>query len=225
MKYFSEGFNDFFKNLAANNNRDWYHANKKSYEEFVKKPFENFISDLISEIAKNQPEIKGLETKNCIFRIFRDTRFSKDKTPYKLYASAAISPGGKKDMEAPGTYLQFGVGEIWIGGGVYMPSKEQLEKIRTAIIQSPDVFEKLSSDKYFKKYYGEIRGDKNKRLQKPFSDWMEKIQLIANKQFYYMAEYQDDETIILKDDLIDFVIKHINAAKGWDIFLKEALKK
>ena len=223
MKYFSESYNSFFKELAANNNRDWYHANKSRYEKEVKKPFEAFVADLISEMAKFEPQIKQLQPKDAIFRIFRDTRFAQDKTPYKLYSSAVLSPLGKKDMEMPGTYIQFGVGEIWIGGGSYMPYKEQIEKIRTAMIQSPETVENLQSGKEFIKYFGELRGEKNKRLLKPFSEWVDKMPLIANKQFYYMAEYNDDETIILRDDILEYVIQHYLAAKLWQDFLRSAL--
>ena len=224
MKYFNESYNLFFKELAANNNRDWYHENKSRYEKVVKKPFEAFVSDLIVEMSKYEPEMKHLQAKDAIFRIFRDTRFSQDKTPYKLYSSAALSPLGKKDMEMPGTYIQFGVGEIWIGGGAYMPYKEQVEKIRTAMIQSPETVENLQSDKEFIQYFGELRGEKNKRLLKPFSEWVDKMPLIAHKQFYYMAEYIDDETLILRDDILDLVMKHYLAAKGWQDFLRVAIK-
>jgi len=224
MKYFNESYNLFFKELAANNNRDWYHENKSRYEKEVKKPFEAFVADLIIEMSKYEPEMKHLQAKDAIFRIFRDTRFSKDKTPYKLFSSAVLSPLGKKDMEMPGTYIQFGVGEIWIGGGSYMPNKDQIEKIRTAMIQSPETVENLQSDKEFVKYFGELRGEKNKRLLKPFSDWMDKMPLISNKQFYYMAEYIDDESLILCDDILDFVMKHYLAAKAWQDFLRSALK-
>ena len=164
MKYFNESYNLFFKELAANNNRDWYQDNKSRYEKEVKKPFEAFVADLIIEMTKYETRMKNLQPKDAIFRIFRDTRFSQDKTPYKLYASAALSPLGKKDMEMPGTYLQFGVGEIWIGGGSYMPYKEQIEKIRTAMIQSPETVQALQSDRDFVQYFGEIRGEKNKLL-------------------------------------------------------------
>lgn len=224
MNYFNDSYNQFLKDLAANNNRDWYHANKSRFEKDVKKPFEKFIGDLIGLIAKEEPAMAKLEPKDAIFRIFRDTRFSNDKTPYKLYCSAVLSPLGRKDMEMPGTYIQVGVGEIWIGGGSYMPSKEQIEKIRTALIQSPETVEDLIKDKNFVSLYGELKGEKNKRLLKPFSEWQTKLPLVANKQFYYMAEYHDNESLILEDDFMDFVMQHYHAAKGWQDFLRAALK-
>jgi len=224
MKYFTEAYNQFLKDLAANNNRDWYHANKSRFEKDVKKPFENFIGELIALIAKEEPSIAKLEPKDAIFRIFRDTRFSKDKTPYKLYCSAILSPLGRKDVAMPGTYMQVGMGEIWIGGGSYMPTTGQIEKIRTALIQAPETVDDLMKDKHFVKLFGELKGDKNKRLLKPFGEWQTKLPLIANKQFYYMAEYYDNESLILEDNFIDFVMEHYRAAKGWQDFLRAALK-
>ena len=223
MSFFTNEFNDFFKDLAANNDRDWFKDNKSRYEKQVKKPFEAFIAAMIEAMAKEEPAIAKLEPKNAIFRIYRDTRFAKDKTPYKMHVSAVLSPLGRKDMELPGTYVQLGVGEIWIGGGVYAPSKEQVEKIRRAMIQAPEVVASLNADKTFKKFYGAIKGEKNKRMQAPFKDWVERLPLVTNKQFYYMAEYKDDESIILRDDLVNYVMDHIRAAKDCQAFLRAAL--
>jgi uncharacterized protein (TIGR02453 family) len=223
MVYFTEEYNNFFKSLAANNYREWFHEHKSVYESAVKKPFEKFISDLIAEIAKYEPEQKKLTAKDAIFRIHRDTRFSKDKTPYKLSCSAVISPAGRSDMQMPGTYIEIGVGSLMIGGGAYMPDKEQIEKIRTAIIHHPEKIIEMENEVDFVKLFGTLKGDKNKKLPKIFSEWQEKLPLIANKQFYYMAEYQDDELLIQRDDFINFVMKHYMAAKNWQSFLREVL--
>ena len=95
MAYFTQDFLDFFKELAANNHKDWFHANKKRYEASVKDPFKLFVQDMIDKAAKVDGRFAG-EAKNAIFRINRDIRFSKDKSPYKLQMGAVISPGGKR---------------------------------------------------------------------------------------------------------------------------------
>lgn len=223
MTYFKEDFNEFFKDLAANNNRDWFNDNKKRYEKAVKKPFEAFVAAMITAMTDEEPDMVKLQPKDAIFRIHRDTRFAKDKTPYKMHVSAVLSPLGRKDMELPGTYIQLGVGEVWIGGGAYAPSKEQIEMIRTAMIQSPETVEELSNDAIFKQFFAEIKGEKNKRLLKPFSEWTERLPLVANKQFYYMAEYRDDESLVLRSDLVAYVLSHIRAARGWQDFLRAAI--
>jgi len=222
MQYFTDGFNDFFKGLAANNNRDWFHENKKNYDKEVKKAFTKFLTDLIQTIReKHEPKL-DLEPKNAVFRINRDIRFAKDKTPYKMHMSAIISQGGRKNMQIPGMYLQIGVGEIWVGGGMYAPDKENLRLIREHIAKNPAKVKKLLADKTFKKYYDTIEGDKNKRIPKEFKEAHAKEALIANKQFYFMATY-DDESIIKKEDLIDWIIEHYKAGMAWNQFFSDAM--
>ena len=95
---FEKDFIDFFKELAQNNNKEWFDSNRKRYESSIKKPFKEFISKLISEIQLHDSEVL-IEPKDAIFRINRDIRFSKDKTPYKLQTSAIVSAGGRKNRE------------------------------------------------------------------------------------------------------------------------------
>ena len=106
MADLSTNFIQFYKDLAANNNRDWFHGNKKRYEQTVKKPFQNFVTSLINAFKEIEPTTE-MTAKQAIFRINRDIRFSKDKTPYKLHASAAISTTNKKDYANPkGIYIE-----------------------------------------------------------------------------------------------------------------------
>ena len=99
MQYFIPDFIEFFKELAANNNKDWFDINRKRYTDVIKEPFKKFVLDLIVEVGKVNPKIKDIEPKDCIFRINRDIRFSKDKTPYKMNVSALIAPGGKRTIK------------------------------------------------------------------------------------------------------------------------------
>ena len=149
MNYFSSEFNDFFKGLAPNNHKEWFHDNKKIYERAVKKPFDLFLTDLIRNIREKYDPSLDVEVKNVKFRINRDIRFSKDKSPYKMHVSAAISKAGRKDTQLPGLYLQIGVGEIWLGGGIYKPDKQNLSKIRQYISQNLDEFDQILQDKKF----------------------------------------------------------------------------
>ena len=114
MTYFTKEFNSFFADLAKNNKTEWFHANKKRYEEFVKVPFEEFVAEMISRMQKEDPEINILP-KEAIFRINRDLRFSKDKKPYKEWVSAVISKFGKKDKSYPGIYFHIGTKGLMLG--------------------------------------------------------------------------------------------------------------
>ncbi len=222
MPYFTEAFNNFFKGLAANNHKDWFQENKKTYEKEVKKAFATFLTDLIKAIREKYDPTLDLEVKNAVFRINRDIRFSKDKTPYKLQVSAVISNGGRKNVQIPGMYLQFGVGEISIGGGSYSPDKENLQRIREHIAAHPKQVKSLLADKTFKKYYGNILGEQNKRIPKELKEAYAIEPMIANKQFYFMANY-DDESIIKRDDLLDWVLEHYEAGMAWNSFLSDAM--
>jgi len=132
MSYFNDDFINFFKDLAANNNKEWFHANKKRYASNVKKPFENFLCDLIAEIQKHDPTVQ-VEPKHCMGRINRDIRFSADKTPYNLHYTAFVSRVGKKDKSVPGIYLRFSPESIGVMAGSHGLDKDQLNNVRTSI--------------------------------------------------------------------------------------------
>lgn len=222
MAYFTQEFIEFFKELAQNNHRDWFHANKKRYENHVKKPFYAFIQDVIDVMKKEDPEM-NLEVKNAVFRINRDIRFSKDKTPYKNHVGAAVSRGGRKDMQYPGIYIHLEPGNVGLAGGCYKPDKENLSKMRQFIVQNGEEVKAALEDKKFKKVFGGLaEGEKNKILPKDFKEFGNEHPLIFNKQFYYWKEYKD-ENIILRDDLLQFVMDHYDAGKSWNSIVKKAL--
>ena len=224
MSYFTKDYVKFFKDLAANNNRDWFQANKKRYEESVKNPFEVFIQDLIKELAKEIPAIKNQQPKNCIFRIYRDVRFGKDKTPYKLNSSAIVSEGGRKDHSSPGMYVELGPNDARVYGGVHMSEKEQLHAIRTHIMENNTAFEKALSGKAFMEVYGgELHGEKNKILPPEFKAAAEKQPYLFNKGFYYFTKMKSG--LIATDDLMKEVMKAYKAGKPMQEFFQKAIGK
>src|SRR5690606_34523711 len=189
MNYFTPEFMQCLRELPANNNRDWFLENKKRYEESVKIPFEKFMEELILELKKDDNRLNEISAKDCIFRIYRDVRFSQDKLPYKIHVSALISPTGRKNINGFGLYIELSGEHARLYSGAYMPSSELLLKIRQKIYEEPDRLEKLIRDKKFKENFGEIRGEKNKRINKPFAEIAKKHPLILNKAFYYFKEY------------------------------------
>ena len=159
-------FLQFLYDLSQNNNRDWFEKNKKRYEAAVKKPFEQTVAAIIERVQQMEPAYGPLLPKDCIFRIYRDTRFSQDKTPYKTHISAQFTPKHIKSttdaISYPGYYFQVEFGSLWIGGGGYFLDKEPLRKVRTAIAQDPEAFRSLLDAADFKEKYGEIRGEKTR---------------------------------------------------------------
>lgn len=221
MSYFGPEFLNFFKELAANNDRDWFNANKKHFKKDIEGKFLLFLEDLITEMKKIDPKI-DMKPKEAMFRIYRDIRFSKDKTPYKLHLSAAISRGGRKDMTSPGIYVQAGPEDFRIYSGVYQPDKDTLYQIRSYIVENLDQFDKAVSKKEFKETFGEIRGEKNKIIPKEFKDAGQQQPLVYNKQLYWFAKY--DPEFIYRDDLIDEVVRHFKISQPLKDFFEEAMR-
>lgn len=222
MSYFTPEFLQFLRELAANNNRDWFHENKKRYEEFVKFPFEKFVSDLIEAFANEGLAVEDLTAKECIFRINRDIRFSSDKSLYKIHVSALIAPGGRKSMNSFGVYVELSGEHIRLYSGAYQPTSEQLVQIRQKIYNEPERLEELIQNKKFKQNFGEIRGEKNKRLNKPFSEIIERQPLILNKSFYYFKNYEPE--IVLEKDFIQQLIKDYKIIQPLNHYFEEAIK-
>lgn len=222
MAYFTEGFIEFFRRLSRQNTRAWYHAHKGDYEQFVKRPFEEFVGEMIHRLAADDPSIV-IEPKEAIFRLARDIRFSKDKTPYKTFVAAAIGPGGRKGMQLPGLYLQFGAAGVTIAGGLYQPDRASLLKIRRAIVHDGERLARALRGKRFKELFGELRGARNKRLPPEFARVVDKHPFVANKQFYYYAAY-NDPTMLLRSDLADFVMRHHRTGAKVNAFLKAAVR-
>ncbi|MCB0532298.1 MAG: DUF2461 domain-containing protein [Lewinellaceae bacterium] len=210
----------FLYDLSQNNNREWFTENKKRYEKTTKKPFEAFVSALIDRIKKFEPAFQTT-AKDSIFRIYRDTRFSSDKTPYKTHLSAVFTSHGRKTMQEPGYYFQISFGSLSIGGGAYFLEKEQLAKVRQAIAKNPKAFRKLIEAAAFTEKFGEIKGEKNKILPAEIKQVAVAEPLLFNKQFYYMTEI--DPEIVLQPDAIEAVAAYFEAGKPLNDFFRKAL--
>ena len=221
MTWFSKDYNQFFKELAANNTKEWFDANRKRYEKSVKEPFKVFVTAVIKQVHTHDKGV-NIEPKDAIFRINRDIRFATDKTPYKLNLSAIVSPGGRKDMTAAGIYFELGPENVKIYGGAYMPDKDQLIKIRTAIMDDHKGFRKALDGKAFKTLFGNVQGEKNKVVPKEFKAFLEKEPLIANKQFYVGAELPSKW--VTDPKLMEKLMEHYIAMKPYNDWLVGAMK-
>lgn len=220
MIHFDSDFNLFFKNLAANNNKAWFDENRDRYVHKVKEPFEKFIADLISALTRIDPALKT-DAKKAIFRINRDMRFSKDKTPYKLNRSAFISAHGRKAISYPGFYIHFGPEMMRLGGGVYRPDKEGLMQIRNYIAEHEQSFSKAMRNPGFVKTFQTLSGEVNKRLPTPELNAAAQTEpLLYNKQFYFTAEYPPET--IERENLVDFAVSKFDKARPVYEFLKAA---
>ena len=157
---------DFLAKLKKDNNRDWFQANKKLFDA-AQGNLVAFSGYLIGEICKFDDAVVGLDPLKCVFRIYRDVRFAKDKSPYKTNLGTYISPGGRKSMQ-PGYYFHVELGRSFVAGGKHYPDGPELLKIRTAIAENTVEFLKIVNKKSFVEQFGELRGEKLIKAPKGF---------------------------------------------------------
>ncbi len=212
----------FFKELEKNNHKEWFDKHRKDYEENVRAPFIELVEQVIPALTEMEPSILP-DAKKALFRINRDIRFSKDKTPYNTLMKAGLSPGGKKS-ELPGFYLGIGADYVHVGGGLYQVSKEALSNIRNLIAQNQDEFLSILEQKDFKELFGELQGERNKRIDKQYSELESKVPYIANKQFYVMAKTPSSE-FIKNNNQAAFLITYYKTVQPLHFFLNRAFKQ
>lgn len=219
--YFDDDFPKFFRELSKNNNREWFQSNKDRFKTKVEKPFHAFVTEVIEELKAINPKIH-ITAKDAIFRIYKDIRFSKDKTPYKEFISAVVSPGGRKDFSATGLYFELGKDDIKVYSGVYMPDKKQLASIRYYIADHLKEFQKAISDKKFVKRYGEILGDQNKVLPADLKTVANDEKLIYNKNFYYNCNLTKE--MLFSPKLVKELLNCYHDALPVNAFFDKAIK-
>ncbi len=144
----------FLSQLKKNNNRDWFEKHRADYEA-AKIDFQNFIYLVIKDIGKTDSTVAELNAKDCLFRINRDVRFSKNKSPYKSNMGASIKRRGKKSPFC-GYYFHCEPGASFIGGGLWMPEPAIVKKVRQEIDYNFDEFKEIIADKKFKTVYGDV---------------------------------------------------------------------
>ena len=210
---------NFLKDLKINNNRDWFQQNKTIYDQ-LRKDFINFVDILISELRKIDPDVGLVNPKDCIFRIYRDVRFSKDKSPYKTNFGAYVVKEGRKSRYA-GYYLHIEPENSFAGGGIYMPPNPILKLVRTDIYENIDEFKLIINNKYFKKHFNEIYGSKLKKVPQGFPTDFPDADLLKFKDYIVMKAIGEGE--LLKDDLLEEVIKLFKVMVPFNKFINNAI--
>lgn len=219
MAYFTIDYLYFLAELESNNNRDWFNDNKKRFKDNVETPFKAFLEDLIDATSAIDKRI-FITPKEAMFRIYKDTRFSKDKTPYKTHLAAIVGEGGRKGMKPNGIYIHSGFDEFGIFAGAYRPQPKEVKLIREAIVSDMDGFQAILDNPNFKRKFGEVKGEAHKRIPKEFALEYEKQPLLIKKSFYVNHFFPADT--ILKDNIIDICMEHFMAVQDFGTFLYEA---
>ncbi|MCP4355861.1 MAG: DUF2461 domain-containing protein [Proteobacteria bacterium] len=188
----------FLTDLTKNNNKDWFEKNKERYKQ-AHNDFKEFVDQLIPLLAQTDPLINGLSSKESVYRIYRDVRFSKDKTPYKTHFGANLAPGGRKSKLA-GFYLHIEpMGTSITGGGIFMPEAPALKALRNEFYQVPEEMLEIINNPDFKKYFSGLWGDKLKLAPKGFPKDFEHIDLLKYKS--YVVIHDIDNTILKADNI------------------------
>lgn len=219
----SENILQFLKDLKANNNRDWFLDNKKRYEG-VKKEYHQLTAELLDCMKPLDPSLELLEVKNCVFRINRDIRFSKDKTPYKTHLGIWLSSGAK-NAETAGYYLQIDAENPFVGGGIYCPQPEQIQKIRKEINFFYDDLVALTSNQDFVSIYKMLNRDENSTLKNPPRGYEKDhpaIEFLKLKS--YTATQKIPVQLLTQKDFIPLMAQKMIALKPLNDFINRALE-
>lgn len=213
----------FLADLVANNNTEWMHANKKRYENY-KKDYHNYIALVLAEMKPLDKSLEPLEVKNCTFRINRDIRFSKDKSPYKTNMGIWFTQN-KNRRNSPGYYIHFEKGKSFIAGGVWCPEANELKQIRKEIEFFHDDLDKIVSDKNFKKEFGNLDRDENNMLKKAPKDFNPNhpaIEFLKLKSYTVSQPIADK--LFTEPDFAKKIAQKLAVMKPMNDFLSRALE-
>ncbi len=220
--YISPELFAFFRELKENNNRDWFQANKKRYEMYVKDPLLGFIADFGLRLAEISPHYVAdpRPVGGSLFRIYRDVRFSKDKTPYKTAAGIQFRHESGKDVHAPGFYLHLEPDNVFVGGGIWHPDTRTLGQIRDAIVAKPAHWQRIISDEAFSAVY-KLGGESLKRGPKGYEPDHPLIEHLKRKDFVASTPFGEEETCT--PDFIDRFAELCRVAGPFNKFLTTAI--
>lgn len=206
----------FLGELKENNSKEWFDTNRKTYEN-LRKDWIILVDEIIAGIATFDPEIGTLKAKDCIFRINKDIRFSKDKSPYKTNFGASINIGGKKEFLG-GYYFHLAPEEIFIAGGTYMPSPPALAAIRQEIDYNLKEFKLLVEDKKVLKRFGKLDGEKLSRPPKGYDEENPAIDYLKLKSLVLVQHLTPEE--LKPNKILKTILSSFELMKPFNDFLR-----
>jgi uncharacterized protein (TIGR02453 family) len=200
----------FLADLAANNDRQWFEAHRPEYQA-LRDEYTAFIGEVIERTADFDERVRWKDPKECLFRIYRDVRFSNDKSPYKTTFSAYVSEKNRRGAP-PGYYLEVDEkGVLLAAAGIWMPPAEPLGRLRAHIAEHPERLQKVLRARAFKQTFGELQGDRLSRPPRGYSDATPLIEHIKRKSF--IAWRETDARAMTHDDALSYVVDSFRAAR------------
>lgn len=214
---------EFLQNLSINNNRTWFNERKALYEEAVRSPSLAFIEAMEPSIKSLSPSFTAVakKTGGSLMRVYRDARFSKDKTPYKTNIGIQFRHIAGKDVHAPGFYLHISPDECFVGAGIWRPDSKALSNIREMISDSPNAWEKITRNKTFRRYYT-LSGDSLKTYPRGYAKDHPMIDDLKRKDFIAIHPLSRNE--VLAPNLVKTIHHRFNVANELMDYLCNALE-
>ena len=220
--YFTNATLQFLEALSANNQRDWFETSKQRYEAEVRGPALMFINDIAPKLQQVAPRFPAVAKKvgGSLMRAHRDTRFGKDKTPYKTNIGIQFRHEAGKDVHAPGYYLHIAPEGCFLGVGIWRPDSQALGKIRDRIVEKSDHWIKARDHKAFKKLYT-LSGDSLNNAPRGYAKDHPLLEDLKRKDFIAIVDLSTKE--VTQRQLLDTTVKRFAAAEPFMRFLCDAL--
>ena len=210
---------EFLSGLALNNNKPWFEKHRDELEA-AKTDFEGLVTGILEGLGESEPGFLEQKASSCIFRIYRDVRFSKDKTPYKPNFGAYFSKGGKKFAGA-GYYLHLESGKTFAGGGLWMPEPSLLKAVRQEIDYNFSEFTGIITDKAFKKYYTKVEGESLKKIPQGYEPDNPAAEYLKHKSF--VGTHKIDDSILTSKKAVSKCVEAYDALRPFINFLNRSL--
>ncbi len=220
--YFTPKLFKFLQDLKANNAKPWFEQNKERYLAEVREPFLQFIADFAPRLRAINPHFVAdpRPTGGSLFRIYRDVRFAKDKTPYKTHAAAKFNHELGKDVHAPGFYLHLEPGQVFAGAGIWQPDSTTSGKIRTAIAEESTKFKRILNVKAFKEQCTVV-GDQLVRPPRGFDPDHPMIDYLRYKDFLVTTSFTQKE--VCSPEFMDQWVATVKTCMPYTKFLCQAI--
>ena len=209
---------EFLNELAMNNNRDWFNANKSRCEDYVVAPSLDFIVAVGNRMPRLSDHITCIPKRvgGSLFRIYRDVRFARDKRPYKTNIGIHFRHEQAKNAHAPGLYFHIGLDECFLGGGMWRPEGPALQRIRERIVERPDAWSKVLRSRKFNRHF-ELGGEMLKRPPRGFPADHKHAEHLKHKDFIALNRF--DHALVMEPDVVDYALEMYRAAEPLMRFL------
>lgn len=220
--FFTEETLIFWRGLARDNSKSYFDQHRKDYERYLRTPYQELANALAAGLRAEEPEYQ-VDPKKATYRINRDVRFSKDKSPYKTELGITLGRSEKHDESYPVYTCRVGVKGIAVAGGLYRPPTELRDRVRRVVGEQSSRLREAMADPEFVDTFGELGGEAHKRAPAELKELVEAEPLVLNKQWVFWTDFEDPQ-LLLMPELDQFILDQWAAARPVMEFFKEAVR-